>query len=79
LRYTFHKYANASAEQYEETLEPKPRELKVYESSPGVKPFDDWLDELRDGQGRTIIRIRLDRLEKGNFGACKSVDTAFSN
>jgi putative addiction module killer protein len=54
-------------------LEPTPRELRVYESSPGVKPFDDWVERLRDGKGRTIIRVRLDRLEKGNFGVCKSV------
>lgn len=54
-------------------MEPKPRELRVYEDSPGVFPFDAWLMGLRDKRGRISIRVRLDRLEQGNFGYCKAV------
>ena len=50
-----------------------PRELRVYESSSGTAPFDDWLEGLRDPKGRAHIQVRLDRLEKGNLGDCKPV------
>jgi len=54
-------------------LEPTLRELRSYESSPGVSPFDDWLNGLRDAKGQVIIEMRLDRLSQGNFGLCKAV------
>ncbi len=54
-------------------LQPTPRELRSYEASPGVSPFEDWLENLRDRKGRATIQVRLDRLEQGNFGLCKAV------
>ncbi|MEO6923169.1 MAG: type II toxin-antitoxin system RelE/ParE family toxin [Bryocella sp.] len=54
-------------------MEASPRELRTYETSPGVSPFDDWLDRLRDKKGRAIIEVRLDRLGQGNFGLCKAI------
>jgi putative addiction module killer protein len=54
-------------------VEVQPRELRVYESSPGTAPFDDWLEGLRDAKGRGVIEVRIDRLETGNFGDCEPV------
>lgn len=54
-------------------MEPRPRELRVYLTSSGNSPFDDWLDGLRDSKGRAQIEVRLDRLERGLLGDCKSV------
>lgn len=54
-------------------MEAHPRELRVYETSSGTFPFDDWLDNLRDAKGRARIEVRLDRLEQGNFGDCEPV------
>ena len=48
-----------------------PRELRLYRTSSGKVPFEDWMDGLRDGRGRAQIEVRLDRLELGNFGDCK--------
>jgi putative addiction module killer protein len=54
-------------------METTPRELRVYESPSGAFPFDHWIEGLRDRQARYIISTRLDRLEEGNYGNCKSV------
>jgi len=54
-------------------VEVSPRELRVYETGSGACPFEDWLDGLRDAMGRARIRVRLDRLEQGNLGDCKSL------
>ncbi len=35
--------------------------------------FLEWLLGLRDIKARAIIRARINRLELGNFGDCKSV------
>ena len=34
----------------------------------GKDIFQDWLDSLRDFQGRNAIQKRIDRIEDGNFG-----------
>ena len=49
------------------------RELRVYETPSGACPFDSWLEKLRDPKGRARIRVRLDRVEQGNFGDSKSI------
>ena len=50
-----------------------PRELRVYEESPGQVPFLRCLKGLADFRVRKAIQVRLDRLEAGNFGDNKSV------
>lgn len=57
----------------ETTSEASPRELRIYQTSSGACSFEDWLDALRDARGRARIQERLDRIEQGNFGDCKSV------
>jgi putative addiction module killer protein len=52
--------------------------LRVYETPSGACPFEDWLDGLRDAMGRARIRVRLDRLEQGNLGDCKSLGDGVS-
>jgi putative addiction module killer protein len=49
-------------------VENSPRESRIYTMSSGSRPFSDWLKGLRDLKGRATIRVRLDRLEQGNFG-----------
>ena len=46
-------------------------EIRVYADEAGRAPFDEWLEALKDAQGRARIRARLLRLEAGNFGDCK--------
>ncbi|HKP94971.1 MAG TPA: type II toxin-antitoxin system RelE/ParE family toxin [Fibrobacteria bacterium] len=49
--------------------------LEVFVSARGNRPFNDWLDGLRDGQAAEIIDKRLARLENGNLGDCKFFDS----
>jgi putative addiction module killer protein len=54
-------------------MKPNPRELQIYETAQGEAPFSLWLRSLRDRAARSRIRKRLDRVELGNLGDCRSV------
>ena len=51
----------------------QPRELQIYRTPNGRALFIDWLKSLRDLKTQTRIQARLDRLETGNLGDCRSV------
>lgn len=55
-----------------------PKELRIYETSEGRKPFDDWLDGLRDRITVARIASRLNRVAIGNLGDAKSVGDGVS-
>ncbi|MDZ8081762.1 MAG: type II toxin-antitoxin system RelE/ParE family toxin [Nostoc sp. DcaGUA01] len=54
-------------------MEVQPREIRNYLTVDGKNVFDRWLDSLRDSRTKAKIRARLDRVEDGNLGDCKSV------
>jgi putative addiction module killer protein len=37
------------------------------------QPFQEWIDGLKDREGRAKITARIDRLSLGNFGDCKGL------
>jgi putative addiction module killer protein len=47
--------------------------IVIFEHKKGRSMFLEWLLGLRDIKARAIIRARINRLELGNFGDCKSV------
>lgn len=47
-------------------------ELRVYTTTTGKAPFDEWVLSL-DRSTRVSITARLGRLQNGNFGDAKSV------
>jgi putative addiction module killer protein len=49
--------------------------IVIYEQKRGKSIFLDWLLHLKDVKARAVIRARINRLELGNFGDCKSVGT----
>ena len=49
------------------------RYIQFYRTPSGREPFVEWYDTIQDGSTRNRIQKRLDRLEDGNFGDCKSV------
>lgn len=56
------------------TIPTYPYEIEYYITDSGRKPFKEWLESLRDINGRAKVRIRLDRARLGNLGDHKPVD-----
>lgn len=54
------------------------RELRIYTTATGRTPFREWLLSLKDLQARAMIRIRLARVQLGNFGDCRPVGEGLS-
>ena len=50
-----------------------PKELRVFETVDGRRPFDQWLDSLRDKLTVARIASRLNRVALGNLGDVKSI------
>jgi putative addiction module killer protein len=50
-----------------------PKEFRIYETTEGKRPFDEWLDRLRDKATLARIASRLNRVALGNLGDAKSV------
>jgi putative addiction module killer protein len=48
-------------------------EVVRYINESGKDVISEWLTELKDARTRAKIVARLDRLERGNFGDCKSL------
>ena len=48
-------------------------EVFRYQTESGNEPVTDWLLSLRDKQAQAKIRVRIKRLEAGNFGDCHPV------
>lgn len=48
-------------------------DIRIYTDAQGHKPFDAWLQDLRDVKARATVRARLERVRAGNFGDCKPV------
>jgi putative addiction module killer protein len=48
-------------------LKALPREILICHGSGGREPFSDWLYRL-DPKTRARVRVRVDRVEDGNFG-----------
>ena len=55
-----------------------PRTLKVFETSTGREPFNEWLKSIPDQTTRHRIQRRVDRLETGNFGDSRPVGEGVS-
>ncbi|MCL1468329.1 MULTISPECIES: type II toxin-antitoxin system RelE/ParE family toxin [Argonema] len=54
-------------------MEVQPKQIRRYITQDGRVPFAQWLDSLRDPKAKNRIQLRLDRIEEGNLGDCRSV------
>ena len=52
--------------------------LKIYETHSGAEPLTEWLNDLKDQKARVAIRMRLARMQLGNFGYCEPVGEGVS-
>lgn len=48
-------------------------QIKIYETSTGKRPFDVWLQGLKDQKTQVAVDMRIERIKLGNFGLCKSL------
>ncbi len=56
----------------------EPKQIVFYADEDGHEPFQVWLDELRDTQGRRRILKRLFRVEQGNYGDVEPIGEGLS-
>lgn len=54
-------------------MEPTVKELRIYESITGKKPFEEWLFGLKNKAVIARIVARLNRVAHGNLGDSKSL------
>lgn len=52
--------------------------LKIYETTSRSEPFTEWINGLKDQKARIAIRVRLGRMQLGNFGHCEAVGEGVS-
>lgn len=57
---------------------PIKKELAIYVTSNGNKPFVEWLESLKDKKIRFRIKERLDRVILGNLGDHKPIGKGVS-
>lgn len=50
------------------------KELLIYKTRLGNKPFIRWLNKLKDRIAKAKIRRRIDRLSLGDYGDCKTIN-----
>ena len=54
-------------------MEAIPKDIKLFRTKDGKKPFIEWLESLRDQKAKQKIQLRVDRLSLGNPGHTNSV------
>lgn len=59
-------------------MEVKERDIEIYKQTDGKKPYEEWLNGLKDGMSRARIRARIDKVALGNFGDFKPVGDGVS-
>jgi putative addiction module killer protein len=59
-------------------MDASPRRIEIYSAESGKEPFTAWIEALKDKSARAAIRVRLDRVEDGNFGDHRSVGDGVS-
>lgn len=51
-------------------------EIEVFETESGEAPFQEWIENLKDGKAKTILTARIGRAAGGNFGDWKAITGA---
>ena len=48
-------------------------EIRLYHTSSGKSPYEEWFYHLKDTKTQSVIRARIDRLAYGLAGKCEPV------
>jgi putative addiction module killer protein len=59
-------------------MEVREQTVRIYLTSSGESPFEDWFDGLRDKTSKQKVLTRIARMRTGNFGDCKPVGDGVS-
>ena len=54
-------------------MEAVPKEIRIFRTRDGKRPFIEWLRGLREERARQKIQVRVDRLSLGNPGQTNAV------
>ena len=54
-------------------MDVRQRSIRNFVAANGKSPFRDWLRQIKDKRAKARILSRIDRLQLGNFGDCRSV------
>lgn len=54
-------------------MDASPKEIRLFRTKKGKRPFIEWLESLRDQKVKQKIQLRIDRLSLGNPGHTNSV------
>ena len=49
-------------------MEARPRDVRMYATPDGRRPFEEWVESIRDIKTQTKILDRLPRVRRGNLG-----------
>jgi len=52
--------------------------LAIYETADGRRPFQEWIQSLKDYRAQARVFVRLERVRLGNPGDCKAVGDGVS-
>src|SRR5262245_49077966 len=50
-----------------------PKALRIYSTAEGKRPFQEWIESLKDHEAAARVQVRLDCVRLGNLGDCKPV------
>ena len=53
-------------------MEAQPRDVQIYQTEDEDKPFQEWLEDLKDKEGVAAIDAKIAKVRKGNLGDCAS-------
>lgn len=59
-------------------METQPRALRIYVTQGGKRPFQEWIESLKNMQAQGRILARLERVRLGLLGDCKAVGDGVS-
>jgi len=54
-------------------VEAHPRNVQFYQTEDERRPFEEWVNDLKDKRALAAIASRLIRVRQGNLGDCTSV------
>ena len=54
-------------------MEAKLKIAEIYQTKEGRKPFEEWVDSLKDKQTQVIIAARIARIRAGNLGLYRAI------